>query len=769
MGSNGKYDSGSGSDWGPRIVGQTVENLPITNEPGPLRAYENNGIDNFFETGNTYINNFALSDANEKFDYRLSVSSLNQTGILPATSLDRTSINLNMGVKHSDKLESRFGIQYHKTKSSGTGASGANDPNIISLESFSSTRDPSLFSPWKDESGNQINHIVDNQGVLSNNNPLWVRNENLNDRDDDRIIGNFQISFKPVDKLSINGRIGIDLEDDKRLIENSKGTIGRLEGDFISDNIRRNEITVDAYANYFNDFNEDLSLNVIAGTQYNGRIFERQQITGVGLLIPELFSPANAEQTIPVRDFSEARLIGAYTTVDLNYKNWMNLSLTARNDWSSTLPIDNNSYFYPSASLAFVFSDAFNIENDWFDYGKFRASWAQVGNDTSAYRLDFAFNPITTASGQYGLDLNFPFNGALAYSASNTIPAPNLLPEQQTSYEFGLDLKFFKGRLGFDFAYFKNKNENQILNIPIPESTGFSFRTENVGRVDQEGFEIAIDAVPLRTEDFTWNTAFNFSQVESTVKELVDGLERVVIASAFSSVQVVAVPGEEFQLYGIPFLRDETTGRPIINPSTGRRQAGEPKIFGSVLPDWTGGWVNNFSYKRFSLGTTIDVRWGGILKSSTVENLQIQGHVKETLLNREGTFIDLEGVLVTDRNDDGEVTAVRDNDIPLLSAEDFWTSLDDNSIAEAFIYDASFVKFREVRLSYNLPSSLLENTFLTSATVGIEGRNLLLLYSKVPHIDPEASLFGSGADGFGIERSTIPSTRSIGFNLRLNF
>jgi TonB-linked SusC/RagA family outer membrane protein len=768
MGSLGKYDSGSnGFDWGPRIIGQVVENLPVTNVSGSLSSVKNNGIDNFFETGHTFINNVSISDASEKLDYRLSVSSLNQTGILPGTSLDRNSFNLNVGVQHNKKLKSRFGIQYHKTKTSGTGASGANDPNIISLSSFSSTLNPSLFTPWKDDSGNQINHIVDNVGVLSNN-PLWIRHENLNERDDDRLIGYFQVTYSPYENFNLNGRIGIDLEDDKRLIENSKGTISRLVGDFDSDNIRRNEITVDAFANYTNEISEDINLNVIGGIQYNGRLFERQRIQGVDLLIPELFSPANAAQTIPIRDFSEARLFGAYTTIDINYKNWINLNLTARNDWSSTLPIENNSYFYPSANLAFVFSDALNLSNDWFDYGKFRASWAQVGNDTDPYQLNFTFNPITTANGQYSLNLNFPFNGALAYSANNTIPSENLLPEQQTSYELGLDMKFFKGRLGLDFAYFKNVNENQILNIPIPESTGFSFRTENVGRVDQEGFEIALDAVPLRSNDFVWNTAINFSQVESTVKELVEGLDRVVIASAFNSVQVVAIPGEEFQLFAIPHLKEESTGRPIINPDTGRRQAGEAKVFGSVLPDWTGGWVNNFTYKDFSFGATIDVRWGGVLKSSTVENLQTGGLVKETLLNREGTFIDTEGVLVTE-DGDGNITEIRDNDIPLLSAQDFWTSLNDNSVAEPYIYDASYIKLREVRLSYSVPSSLLEKTFLNQAIIGIEGRNLLLLYSEVPHIDPEASLFGSGADGFGIERSTVPSTRSVGINLRLNF
>lgn len=738
-----------------------MENLPITGERGALTAVPNNGIDNFFNTGITRINNFSIGDADERMDYRLSVTALNQTGVLPGSSLDRYTIGLNAGVRHNEKLESRFSVNYTYSETRGTGAAGANDPNIVSLASFSSVLDPALFNPWIDEIGNQQNVITSNDGSTANN-YLWLRNENKNDRDDDRIFGNIQTTWKPFNGFSLLGRVGLDLQDDRRLFTNRVGTITRLQGDFDSDNIRRRELTSDIIASYNTDLSQDLSLSVLGGMQYNTRIFERQQIQGVNLLVPELFSPANASQTIPIRDFTERRLFGIYGSAELGYKNWATLTVTARNDYSSTLPPENNSYFYPSASLAFVFSDAFNITSDFFTFGKLRASWAQVGNDTDPYQTTFNFLPQNTADGQYSLDLNFPFNGSLAYTASTNIPSPNLLPEEQTSYEFGLDLKFFNGRLGIDASYFNNQNDNQILNVPIPESTGFATQTRNVGRVDQTGFEIALEATPIIAGDFRWNTALNFSRVESEVVSLTEGVDRVIIASGFSSVQVVAVPGEEFQLFAFPYLRDEETGRPIIDPNTGRRQAGEATTLGSVLPDWTGGWVNNFSYKGFNVSATIDVRWGGVMKSSTVEDLQTQGLVAETAINREGTFIDTEGVLVTDNG-------VIDNNVPVQNAQDFWTSLDDNSLAEPFIFDASFVKFREASISYTFPTDLLGDGFVKGLTIGVEGRNLALLYSKVPHIDPESSLFGSGADGFGIERASIPSTRSIGFNVRLRF
>ncbi len=763
QGVQGVWNPGSVNAWGPRIVGQTVPNMPVTNQPGTLRAIKDNGINDFFKTGRTYINNFSISDANEKMDYRLSLTSLNQEGILPGSKLNRYTANFNAGVRHSDKLESRFGVQYIKSKTFGVGATGSNDPNIIGLSFFRPTLDQNLFRPWIDASGNQVNHIVDDAGVLSNN-PLWIRHENSNNRNDDRVIANASITFKPFEGFSLTGRMGVDLDDDKRFIENSKGTINRIDGDFDSDDLRRQEITADIIASYNTNLTEDITLNVLGGFQYNSRVFERQRIEGRSLLIPELFSPANAAQTIPLRDFSESRLVGLYSSAEFGYKNWLNLTVTARNDWSSTLPKNNNSYFYPSASLAFVFTDAFEIDSEWLSYGKLRTSWAQVGNDAAPYQLNFTYIPVTTADGQYSLDLNFPFNGALAYTANPTIPAENLVPEEQISYEVGMDLKLFKGRIGLDISYFKSENKNQILDVAIPESTGFAEQVLNVGQVNQEGFEIALDAIPLKIGDFTWNTAVNFSKVESKVVSLTEGLERFQIASAFSSVQVVAVPGKPFQLFGIDFLRDEASGRPIIDPDNGFRQGGETKEFGSVLPDWTGGWVNSFTYKNISLTATVDARWGGVMKSSTVENLQTQGLVTETLPGREGTFIDTEGVLV-----DPDTGAVTDNNIPIRNAQDFWAGLDDDSVATPWIYDATFVKLREVSISYSFPAKHLKNTFIKGLTLGVEGRNLALLYSKVPHIDPEASLFGSGADGFGIERANVPSTRSVGFNVRLTF
>ena len=758
MGDFAKYDSSSvGFDWGPTITGQEVT-LPITGERGPLTAYDNNGINDFFQTGTTLINNLSISEGGEKFRYRLGLGTLNQTGILPGASLDRYNASLNAGVKHSEKFETTIGVQFIKTDSEGTGATGANDPNIIGMSAFSSTMNPADFDPWIDEFGNQLNFA----GPTSNN-YLWIRNENINQRNDTRVIANMGMSYKILSNLKLSAKYGYDYGQDNRFFSNRVGTIQALEGDYRIDQINNIQRNLDILVNYYTDLSDKIKFNVIAGYNDNYRKREDEGYFGEELTVPNLFAPGATASNVPARFFNERRLFGAYASADFTYDDWATLTLTGRNDWSSTLPLANNSYFYPSVSVAAVLTDALDIKSDFLNYFKLRASFAQVGNDTDPYQLTNAFIPAARATGQYSLNVNFPFNGQLAFTADPTIGSPDLLPEEQTSYEIGAEMDFLDYRVGLDVTYFSTENRNQILALPIPESSGSSFVIQNVGQVNTSGIEIALDATPIRMKNFSWTTAVNFSTAKVEVVELADDLDRILLASAFSSTQVVGEVGGGFELFAIPYLRDSATNRPIINPNTGTRQAGEIQAMGSVLPDFNMGFINDFTVGPVNVSFTVDWRSGGVMKSSTVDGLQTGGLTEETLLNRGGTFIDTEGVLL---QDDGTVI---DNNIPLASAADFWQSLDDNSLSEPFIFDASFVKLREVAINYDLPSSFLGDSFIKGLTIGIEGRNLALLHSKVPHIDPEANLFGAGADGFGVERASVPSTRSIGFNLRARF
>lgn len=756
QGSFGKYDSSSFNNWGAKIAGQMVTES-ITGNKVPLTAYPDNYKD-FYRIGKTVINNVAVSDGNDKVDYRVSATTLNQTGILPNANLDRLTLSFNVGMKHSAKLKSRFSAQYINTSSKGTGVAGANDPNIIGAQAFPRSLNFKNYLPWIDAQGNQI-------GTVNpfTNNPFWIRHENRSERKDNRFIGSVETTFSPIQNLSFTARAGLDFDKDDRLLSNRVGTVQRATGDFTVDGITRTQVNVDILGTHFLKINENLQLRSLAGFNYNKRGFIQESVLSTGLSIPELFNPANALTNQATRGFSEQVLMGAYGEAALTYKEWATLTITGRNDWTSTLPKESRSYFYPSTTLAFVFTDALGIKSNVLSFGKIRASFAQVGNDTNPYQLDFNYFPQSQAAGQYNLNQVFPFNGRLGYSASSTIPPVGLKPQQQTSYEAGTELEFFSGKIRLDVSYFRSLNVNQILSVPIPESTGFAAQVQNVGKIRTEGVEVTLSADVIKKNQFTWTSTVNFTHNVSIVEELTAGLPRVLIASEFNGIQIMAEVGKQFQIYAIPYLRDPASNRPVINPLNGLRQGAPSTSLGTVFPDFIAGFVNTVSYKNFRLTATVDGRFGGIMSSSTVAALRSSGSVKETLPNREGAFLDTQGVLL---NADG--VTYRDNDVPVRSAEVFWGNVGVNLAAEGNIFDASFAKLREVALSYTFPRSMFGKG-LKGLQIGVEGRNLALLYAKVPHIDPEANLFGSGADGFGSERATVPSTRSAGFNIKLTF
>ena len=749
-----KYDSSATfNNWGARIVGQEVTNA-ITGEREALRAYPDNYKD-FYETGRTLINNIAVSSADENSDYRLSLTSLNQEGILPAASLDRITASLNAGRIHSDKLSTRFGITYVRTLINGGGAAGANDPNILGWTQFVRTVDFNDYSQWIDESGNQINTLP------QSNNPLWIMNENKFEREDDRFFGNFQFDYTPIENLTITGRTGLDLNTDDTFRSNRVGTVGAAQGDFIEVTRQRRQLDLNVYARYETLLGSDFELSLLAGYNYNKRTFESAGNFGDRLAVVNLFAPGNVSSNTPNKDFNEQILMGIFGEAELSYRDYLTLTLTGRNDYSSTLPLDNNSYFYPSVSTSFIFTNAFGIANDVLSYGKLRASYAQVGNDTDPYQLNFIFNPQANVFGQFGTNITFPFQGAFAFAKTNTVPPNNLLPESQNTFEIGTELQLFDGRIGIDAAYFNTRTEDQILAVPIPESTGFTARRINAGETKTTGLEISLNADVLQG-NVLWNTAFNFTSTQFEIVELVDGIERLNIGEGFNSVQVVAEPGTSFEIRTSDYLRDSVSGRPIIDPETGLRSAGLEKSWGDIFPDFTLGWVNSIGYKGFNLRFTVDWRQGGVFRSGTISGLRDAGAVEETIRNREGTFIDLAGVL-----DNGDGT-FRDNDVPVRSARDFWTNLNNNNVSADAVFESTFVKLREVAITYTFPAAIMDKLPFKSAAIGVEGRNLALLYTKVPHVDPEAgSLLGAGSDAFGIERNAVPTTRSIGFNLRL--
>jgi TonB-linked SusC/RagA family outer membrane protein len=766
QGGAGRYNLDNLNGWGPRIDGQMVEN--INGDEVALQAYPDN-VSDFYETGSTLINNLAIGGGSDKSNYRFSMTSLNQEGIFPGSELDRITLGLNAGQKFDQKISSSFGINLVRTTSAGRVAQGGNDPNVLVpiINNFPRNLDIATIRNYIDESsgvGEQLNNLSPNT-----NNPYWIANENQFTTETDRLFGNFALTYEPLFWLDFTGRVGVDFITDNRFRTNRKGTLGRLPGDFTDDRIEQRQLDYNFLATAANEIGDDFFIKGIVGFNYNTRVFERLENFAQNLTVDELYSTGNAEVNNVQNDFSERRLFGLFGDVTLTYRDFLSLNVTGRNDWSSTLPLDNNSYFYPSVGMSFVFTDAFNIESDVLSFGKLRSSYAEVGGDTGPYQLAFNYFPQTDAFGQFGTATTFPFDGRLSFSGPNTIPPAGLLPESVNSFEIGTELQFFEGRFGIDATYYNVITKDQILAVPVPESTGFSFQRLNVGQTSNEGFELTINATPVQTDAFSWNSLITVTRNEFIVDELSPGTDRLVINSGFNSLQIVAEPGKSFGLYANTFARVEADSslaladqRVLVDPNTGLRQAGENQRIGDVFPQWITGWTNNINFKGLNFRFTFDYREGGLLFSNTVADLRASGLAAETAVNRDGSLIDTDAFI---QEADG---TLRPNDIP-VTAQAFWGNYSDGSITENSIFEASFIKLREVALNYSLPSTILESVPFSTVTIGLEARNLAILYSEIPHIDPETNLFGSANDGAGIEFNSPPTTRTFGVNLRLGF
>jgi len=757
QGNNGVYSSTALNGWGPRIAGQRVTN--IRGDSVTLSAFPNN-VRDFYRTGLLGIHNVSLQSSNETSDFRLGFTYQDQQGIVPSSELNRATVSINTGYRLLPQLSARLSGFYVSSDSRGRAVQGGNNPNVLTsiVNGLPRTFDINELRDYKDELGNQ--------NALSNfiNNPFWVANENPFSNEIGRVFGSGSVEWSPLAWLTLTGRAGLDQYTEDRRNVNAVGTLGRETGLLDLDVIQERQLNYDIMAEANRDLNEDFSLRAVVGGNLNERELEIQRNSASDLTVPGLYNFANALANNPANSYSLRRLYGIYADATLGFRDYLFLNVTGRNDWSSTLPKNNNSFFYPSANLSFVVTEAFDLASDVLSYAKVRTSLAQVGSDEAPYQLDFRFFPVSSIFGQYGTGQTFPFGGLTGFEATNTIPPQNLKPQNQVSFEIGGEFQFFNGRAGFDVTYYDVRTKDQIISIPIPESTGFGFNRTNIGEVSNKGIELAVNVNPVRARRFNWDMFVNYSSNRNRVESLAPGVDELVIASAYNSLQVKAEPGKSLGLYGPGFLRDSISGLPIIDPATGLRQAGPIIRLGDIDPDFKVDISNRFAIGPVTASFLVTWREGGSIFSNTVASLRSSGLAKETAVNRDGTFID-EGVI---RNPDG---TFRPNDVPVANMQAFWQQYagGGGSIHEGNVFDASNARLQEVRLDWSVPRSWLERTPLGNLTIGIEGSNLWLFYKKVPHIDPQTGLFGSASDGQGIEWDVLPATRSFGINITTRF
>jgi hypothetical protein len=776
QGNLGVYNPQLGNGWGPKVSSITG---PIKDYKGAdvqgLQVYPQNWK-NFFVTGHTAINSVSLDGANDQGDFRIGYTNLRQTGTVPGSEMNRNTFAINAGKKITDKLTARAWANYVRTTSDGRPQQGSNTTNIIATilagtpitVDINELRD-NLFAPstqavptgWTGD----LARSIDLNGVQ--NNPYFVTAFNRFSNTVDRVFGGTSLSYDVAPWFNVTGRVGTDFFTENRRSVTRRGTRGRLNGQFDTNDIFERELQTDVLGTVTRKISQNWGFKGIIGHQFNQRTIRRSRVQSEGLNIDQLYTFANAQSNVPSNFFSRREIFGVYGDFSFDYKNYLFLNVTGRNDWSSTLPVDNNSYFYPSASASFVLTEAFPnlgiVKKDILSYAKFRANYANVGSDEDPYQLSFTYNPLTQASDIYTFNILYPIGGASAFGATNILPPTNLRPQQQTSYEFGAELKFFGGRLGLDMTYYKTLNYDQIISIAVPQSTGYSARRLNVGEISNRGLEAMLTVTPVRTRSGArWDMAFNFNRNINRVESLAPGLQEFIVTSGDGfGIFIAARPGETFNIQGVGWLRDPN-GNIIINPTTGLRTPGPRKLLGPIYPDWTLGINNSFSYKGFDFNFLVDIRKGGVINSQTVSIVRGSGLAAETAVNDRTPFID-PGVI---RNADG---TFRPNDKTVASVQQYWSQLDNSVSPENNIFDGSYSKLREVRLAYNFPKSLVNKTPFGSIALGLEGRNLWIITSNVPHIDPEANVLGTGLIGEGLERGSIPSSRTIGANLRVTF
>ena len=761
QGTFGVYSINSTNGWGPKI--SEVQDLKFPNfmnEDVTLQAYPDN-VKNFYKPGGNAINSISFEAGGDAGDLRLGYTNNYQTGIVEKQSYLRNSLNLNAGRSFAPNFDVRTTVNYVSTI-------GKNRPIQSSNNSSSLTQIVHFLPRTVDVNAlknNYFDPVTGQQITLTpartGNNPYWVINNNTSEANVERIYGNAVLSYKPLPWLTISDNFGTDLYNEFRKLVVRPGTAGALQGNFFQANIFNRVINNDFMVTADKKVTNDLGLRVLAGLNNYETYYRRDQADAQQLTVDELYTFSNAASVTTTNTSNKKRILGVFGEISLSYKNYLFLSATGRNDWSSTLPIENRSYFYPSVSSSFIFTEL--LPSSFISYGKLRASWANVGSDTDPYQLAFNYTPVSQLFAQYSQGSQFPFNGVLGFQIPLTIPNAQLKPQNQVSYEVGTDLRLLKDRVRLDFTYYNTKTSDQIIALAVPNSTGFSTRRINAGAIKNVGFEVTLGGRPLATKNLSWNIDLNFSKNKQTIEDLPEGVATYTVASAYNGLQIKARNGEQLGVWGSSYERDPQ-GNIVMNANSGLRRTINDQRLGNLYPDWMLGINNSINYKGMNLSFLFDIRKGGVMYSGTVAALRSGGLAKETLLNRGSILID-QGVIM-DAN--GKYVP---NTVPVQSMQDYWGQFGSNASAtEAAIFDASYVKLREVALSYSLPSKWLAGQKLIKGlSIGFEGRNLWLIDSKVPHIDPEVNLFGSGSVGEGVEFYNMPSTRSLGFNLRATF
>jgi TonB-linked SusC/RagA family outer membrane protein len=739
------------TNWGHRLVG-----TPSVQFDGVIRPFSavKDNAKRFFNTGSDITNTIALSGSNANQDYRVSISDLRHEDIVPNSKFTRTTINTKAHSKFG-KLDADVVLSYIYEKANNRPFIGGNIDNLFySLLFLPNSVDIETLKPGYDSTGREFLYTRQ----LSISNPYYIVNKYKEVDTRNRLTGSVSLKYQFASWLYARGRVTRDYYLAKRLQYipdnnassdfpySSPSNIGGLLDQRSLDNTENNyELLIGIDPSLKGKFN----INGFVGGNINWRAATQLGTSGNTFIVPGVYTFNNLRNKLPFTGDSKQRTNSLFGNLELSYNKYLYLTVTGRNDWFSTLPLDNNNLFYPAAALSFVFSDAIKLPSA-ISFGKLRASTAQVSGDTDPYQLDLSYslNPLL-------------YNGLLPLQTIGTSNIPNrkLKPFLSTDYEFGLEMYFLNSRFGFDVAYYNRQIKNDIIRTAVSNTTGYSTAIINVGKSENKGIEILLTGTPVKGKNFAWDINMTFSKNDNRISALGEagkGVPIVLATSKSANAFVQLVEGKRYgSIYGSIYLRDPATGKKVYDNNGFPLVDPKPGFLGNSSYDKLFGFSNTFSYKNFSLFFFLDGKFGADIYSETNALAYFSGKHKATLAGREN------GIIGDGVNQSGGVNTV------LVSPQNIssyykWIRL----ITEGFVYDASFIKLREVALRYKFEKSFLNKIGFTNASVALVVRNLLTVYKNrnLDNVDPESQVANNNQQG--IERITYPTTRNYGITLK---
>lgn len=728
-------------NWGPRLDAGLLLDQWSTGPNSPWVSRPNN-IKQWFNTGVNYENSVAVTSNGEKASGRVSFTNFDSKGIVDNTNLKQNTISANINLTPSDRLSVTSSFTYLKKESDNIPQVGYNYADIFawSERDFDTKHAREMF----DENGNKNYMFV-------GDNPFYsLRNTNALSRD--RFFGSAGITYKLTDWLSANARAGMDFYNEYRNSITQSGTQGNISrgrgGQFGQTQIYNKEVNADVTLRGDKTFG-NIRVDGLIGANYRNNLYKSQYLGASDLTVPDLYTISNVKGTPNVSMYmSEYETQSVYFAANGSYKDFLFLGITGRNDWSSALPKESWSYFYPSVSLGLSVTDAFGIESRVLSYAKLRASWAKVGGSTGPYQLNRTYSAST-------------FNGVSIFSPTSTLPPIGLKPEETKSYEIGADMRFWNNRISLDVTYYDQTTVNQILSVATSSTTGYRAMRLNAGEIENKGIELMINGKILDNRNgLRWNMTVNWAKNKSMVNSLFGDLKSYRIGGGGSGMTSLGIPGQEWGiLWGLPYVRNDN-GQIVVDANGIPKTTSTGAKLGSVTPDWTGGINNSFNYKGINLSFLIDMRMGGDIFSGQIWHSYPTGSYEVTTNNH----VRENGIIVDGVTEDGKPNTVR------VSAQDYYGGSWIWNNHEYSIMDGSYIKLRELVLGYNFKVDKIK--WLNKLNLSIVGRNLAILYRdkyvKGFGLDPEQG-FGGGENGVGFENFQLPTTRNYGFKLSVSF